>query len=166
MVKRFGLTRWGERTLSLRFRSLNALWSVFGGADTPCAIRSFVRSACVARHEVPCFHREHVRLPSAPVSPGPQIPDNMPEVQNKAQVHVALANAQRTLGKQNWNMRQATICAWQSPSLGWGGGAGPSRLGGRLLLVWNGVGLTEFPGFQILFQKFPYFIPVVFNMKL
>lgn len=112
-----------------------------------------------------CFHGERVRLHSAPVSPGPQIPDNMPEVQNS----VAPANARRSLQKTELEHETSNSLCLAGTFLGLGRSAasGLERAGGgRVLLVWNGVGLTEFPGFQIFFRKFPYFIPVVFNMKL
>lgn len=122
----------------------------------------------MAVYEVSCLHREHVRLPLAPDSPSPQIPTTGPRSGTKHKCVKHLPTLDTLSRKQNWNRRQATICAWQSPSLGWGGAA-PSRrerAGGSCAacLEWSGV--DGVPGFSDLFQKFPYFIPVVFNMKL
>ena len=95
-------------------------------------------------------------LCSVPVGPGPQIPDNMPEVQNKAHRHVAPTNTSANFSEnriKTWD-RQQFVCGRH---LLWVGEEPlfPDRVSWRVAdacLEWHGV--DGVPGFQ-------YFIPEI-----
>lgn len=147
MVKCFGLIR-GEEGLPHRRLEARAPQGPSSGEQT-----SRVQSGALSGARL---WPRTVRARSAPVSPGPQIPDKVPEVQNKAQVRVAPANARHTLQKTELERETSNNLCLSGTFFGlgrsccfWTGASWGLR---AACLGWSGVG--GLPGF-------PYFIPEI-----